>query len=96
MAKRQTQAARPRSKRHTVKLTRPGANSVVVTGDFCDWARDGFPLQHDGGDTWKTSLSLPPGRYEYRFIVDGEWSDDPECHEHAPNPFGSENCVFRV
>jgi len=37
-----------------------------------------------------------PGRYEYRFVVDGQWRDDPACTERVPNGFGSENCVLRV
>jgi len=39
---------------------------------------------------------LTPGRYEYRFLVDGQWRNDPECAECVANPFGSENCVIHV
>ena len=30
------------------------------------------------------------------FVVDGEWQDDPLCHERVPNGFGSENCILHV
>ena len=86
--------AKPQPKHHTFTLDAPGAQSVVVTGSFCDWAREGHPLRRDGNGTWKTVLTLPPGRYEYRLVVDGQWQDDPMCHERVSNPFGTENCVF--
>ncbi len=42
---------------------------------------------------WSVSVALPAGNYQYRFLVDGEWRDDPECGQRAPNPFGSQNMV---
>ena len=39
---------------------------------------------------------MPPGSYEYRFVVDGQWVDDPEVNELIPNPFGSANAVLEV
>ncbi len=73
----------------------PEAQSVVVTGTFCDW-QEGYPLKKDRKGVWKTTLSLVPGRYEYRFLVDGTWCDDPQCTERVPTPFGTENCVLNV
>jgi 1,4-alpha-glucan branching enzyme len=77
-------------------LNAPGAQAVAVTGDFCDWAADGRPLRRGDNGTWTTTLLLPPGRYEYRFLVDGQWADDPGCPDRVPNPFGTENCVLQV
>jgi hypothetical protein len=39
---------------------------------------------------------IEPGRHEYRFIVDGQWTDDPLCSAFVSNPFGSLNCVLRA
>lgn len=90
-------AAPPRARQQTITLEAPGAKSVVVTGSFCDWSPQGCPMRyHRNGGVWATTLSLTPGRYEYRFLVDGEWCDDPTCEERVPNPFGSQNCVFQV
>lgn len=97
MSKHHTAAAHPpRTKHHTVTLKAPGAKTVAVTGSFCNWAPEGNPLRHDGHGVWKATLALQPGRYEYRFVVDGEWRDDRDCTERVPNPFGTENCVFEV
>jgi 1,4-alpha-glucan branching enzyme len=81
-----------------VKLTyhMPDAASVSVAGEFCDWQTDRYRLKRDRNGLWTTKITLPPGRYEYRFVVDGEWHNDPNCVERAVNEFGGENCVLHV
>ena len=49
-----------------------------------------------GEGRWGKELMLEPGTYEYRLVVDGEWTTDPNCGECAPNPFGTANSVLRV
>jgi 1,4-alpha-glucan branching enzyme len=88
--------SKPQTRHHTVTLHAPGAKTVAVTGSFCNWSSEGQPLKHDGHGTWKATLALPPGRYEYRLLVDGRWQDDAECRQRVPNPFGTENCVFEL
>ena len=80
----------------SLSLKAPDAKRVLVTGSFCDWQTAGFPLKLGPGGTWKTSLDLPAGRHEYRFLIDGVWCDDPACTERVPNSFGSQNCVLHV
>jgi hypothetical protein len=41
-------------------------------------------------------VQLSPGEHYYRFLVDGEWRDDPECPMRVPNPFGGENMMREV
>lgn len=84
-----------RQKRVQVTYDAPDAGSVAVTGSFCGWDR-GVPLKKDRSGTWKTTLTLPPGDYEYRFLVDGEWRDDPNCTERTVNRFGTENCILHA
>lgn len=74
----------------------PRAKQVCVTGDFTNWSQEGIPLKMSSDDEWKASLSLSPGRYEYRVIVDGEWRDDPNARQVVPNPFGTQNGVLEV
>jgi len=74
----------------------PEAQRVLVTGTFCDWQTNSCALKKSTRGTWETTLLLPPGRHEYRFFVDGEWRDDPNCIERVPNPFGTENCILHV
>ena len=86
----------PRKSRVSFSLLAPQAKTVLVTGSFCDWQVHSIAMKNDKSGTWKKSLRLPPGRHEYRFLVDGEWHDDPQCPERVPNPFGTENCVLHI
>lgn len=49
-----------------------------------------------GQGRWVKELSLPPGRYEYRLVVDGKWICDPAAAEKVPNPFDGQNAVLTV
>ena len=83
---------------HTSSLTEfafeaPVAGRVSLAGDFNNWVTDALPLQKGPDGFWRVSVPLKPGRYEYRFHVDGVWQDDPFAQQKAANSMGSENCV---
>jgi len=80
----------------TFSYAAPEAQSVLLAGEFTGWQHAAVSLKRDKSGTWKTAVSLAPGRYEYRFVVDGEWRDDPHCIHRQPNGFGSQNCVCIV
>jgi 1,4-alpha-glucan branching enzyme len=71
------------------------AKAVSVAGTFNDWDPKKTPLKKNG-EGWHTTLALPRGHYEYRFIVDGQWMADPNAAEAVPNPFGSSNSVLNI
>jgi len=48
------------------------------------------------GGKWSVELLLKPGHYEYRFVVDGQWQDDPMAGRFVANSFGGLNCVVEV
>lgn len=74
----------------------PQADSVMVAGDFTGWQQAPLALKKDKQGVWKKSITLPPGTYEYRLLVDGEWRDDPQCLTRRSNQFGGMNCVCVV
>lgn len=74
----------------------PHAQAVYVAGTFNDWKPVVSPLKKDKNGKWKATLSLPSGRYEYRYFVDGIWENDQRPVECVPNAFGSWNCVVTV
>ena len=80
----------------TFSLYAPEAGCVSLAGDFNAWSPDDCPLEKSPRGMWERVLALPPGRYEYKFVVDGLWQNDPDCTVYAPNPFGGENCVLIV
>lgn len=86
----------PKNNGVSLKLVAPGAKQVFVAGSFNDWHAAAIPLRYSPGGEWRGELKLPPGRYEYLFVVDGKWMPDPAARETAPNPFGGTNCVISV
>ena len=64
-------------------------------GDFTHWQRNPINLAKQADGVWKTSMALI-GTYHYRFLVDGQWRDDPQCSLRIPNIFGSHNMVREV
>ena len=79
------------------RLNLPGVKSAAVAGSFNGWDLKSTPLMKDGNGGWKTTVLLPPGRYEYRFVIDGaQWFSDPGAKESVPNQFGSTNSVLVV
>ena len=80
----------------TFSLVAPGAKLVQLAGDFTQWEQAPVALKKLKGGLWKAVVSLPPGRHAYRFLVDGQWCDDPECKIRQPNDLGGENCVCVV
>lgn len=72
------------------------ARSVKLAGDFTDWEKFPVDMKPAENGAWATVLSLEPGEYAYRFIVDGEWQDDPQCTRRVTNPFGSQNAVVEI
>ena len=53
------------------------AKEVSLVGNFNQWNSQANPMKKDKKGIWKVTLSLEPGRYEYRFIADGNWENDP-------------------
>ena len=88
-------SATPR-KRVTFAIDAPEANEVYVCGSFNGWELTKTPLKPDGKGGWKAQVMLVPGTYEYRLLVDGEWTNDPQAETFVPNPYGTENCVREV
>jgi 1,4-alpha-glucan branching enzyme len=77
-------------------LTHPTAQEVCIAGSFNDWHPSVTPMIRLEDGRWAKELALPPGRYEYRFVVDGQWVDDPAATELVPNSFGTANAVLVV
>ena len=75
------------------EFSAPEAGEVFVAGEFNNWDARANPLKKDKNGLWKLTLPLTPGRYEYRFLADGKWENDPSCSGCIPNKFGSSNCL---
>jgi 1,4-alpha-glucan branching enzyme len=74
----------------------PEARAVFLAGSFNDWSPAATPMHRQTEVKWVTKLLLPPGRYEYQFVVDGRWTPDLKAADEMPNPFGGFNSVVEV
>ena len=74
-----------------------GAEQVYVCGDFNGWQPTSLRMvgSPDAG-LWEKRLILPPGRHEYKFVVDGQWQHDRDARENVLNEFGTLNSVVEV
>ena len=73
---------------------------VMVAGTFNSWAdgaTEAIPMVDPEGDgVYEAAIELDPGRYEYKFLVDGSWVEDPDNPASAPDGFGGHNSVLKV
>jgi len=83
-----------------VRFSDASASDVRIAGDFNGWIPDKgvqSRIESDGNDrVWTKILVLPPGTYQYRYVVDGEWRADPENTRSIPSPSGRLNSVLVV
>jgi len=95
-SKTKTENIKLKKKRVDFSIHAPEADEVKLAGDFTDWERDLAPMRKLKSGSWKKTVYLPVGAYHYRFVVDGEWINDPDSRLREPNPFGQENDVCVV
>ena len=82
--------------RISFKLEAPEAKQVSLMGDFNNWNPKTHVMKKDKKGVWSKTILIAPGRYEYKFFVDGEWWLDPENDQTGQNTFGSTNNVLIV
>src|SRR3989442_1555861 len=79
----------------TFTIEAPDAEHVLLAGDFNDWTLDGSEMDPIRG-VWTKVIKLPPGRYRYRYVVDGRWQNDPSNAAVEPNPYGEHDSILLV
>ncbi len=79
--------------RFQVATSRP----LSVVGDFNHWCPESNPLVPDDDGTRSTVVTLPPGRFAFRYLADnGAFLDDVDADEHEPNGYGQLHSVVVV
>jgi len=81
---------------HTFKLKGfSDAHTVALSGTFNNWTRDSYTMEYKNNE-WSISLRLAPGKYLYKFIIDGKWIIDPGNKQWEQNQYGTGNSVIWV
>jgi len=79
-----------------LKISAPKAKKVSVAGTFNNWDTKNNLAKKDTRGNWAVKLDLAPGKYEYKFVVDGAWLNDPKCSNVVGNSFGTQNSVLEI
>ena len=86
----------PRDTPTTFSYTDANARSVSIAGEFNQWSATANPMQKDLQGFWTATIPLKPGKYPYKFVVDGTWKADPLSPDGADDGFGGKNSVKTV
>lgn len=70
------------------------ASEIFLSGDFNEWSPNSHPMKNDGNGRWSCTMMIPPGTYEYKFIANEKWIEDPRNDQTCPNVFGTYNSVL--
>ncbi len=91
-------AETPAKKRVVLSVKAEPGSTVYVAGSFNEWDAAEKKLVDKRGDgVFTTTLTLPPGIYEYKFVINGIWTLDPDPdRDWTQNGLGTLNSVLRV
>lgn len=82
---------------YTFTFDSSAAKEVYIVGDFNNWAvHQSFKLNLRENGKWEKMLDLNPGKYRYKFVVDGQWLPDPQNKQTEANPFGGVDSILTV
>lgn len=78
-------------------LRTPAAEDVRIAGEFNDWLPERMQRRETAaGDIWEYVKPLDGGVYRYKFVVNGDWINDPHNEKTLPNPYGGSDSVVHI
>lgn len=69
------------------------AQHVFISGNFNDWSTGGIAMEKTNTG-WVAKIKLKPGKYFYKFIVDGKWIFDPNNNIKESDGYNSFNSTY--
>jgi chromosome partitioning protein len=82
-----------------VVFVQPGGpeQSICIAGDFNQWSPSALPMRYNPNRVlFEAAVRIPPGRYQYRLVVDGQWQSDGYNAQYEVNAYGERNSVVNV
>ncbi|MEN9868255.1 MAG: hypothetical protein RL748_3845 [Pseudomonadota bacterium] len=70
------------------QLHAPAAQSVSLIGEMTDWKLSPMPMERSADGVWHTTLRLRQGQWCYKFMVDGQFIEDPANPLKADDGWG--------
>lgn len=83
-----------KKRKATFSIYSADAKEVYLIGSFNDWSPKKHPMNQNSLGVWKKTVIIPPGIYEYKFLIDGQWTIDPQNGLTCMNCFGTKNSVL--
>jgi chromosome partitioning protein len=77
-------------------IAAPQAKEVYIAGDFNNWEIGKSSRMEQNEGVWRKKLKLSQGKYHYRFVVDGQWQEDPNNEIKETNPFGQMDSLIEI
>lgn len=72
-------------------------SKVAIAGTFNGWSPTTHVMRRNtSSGVHELCLRLPPGKFLYRLVIDGQWTADPHNNACEPNPYGDTNSVLVV
>lgn len=82
---------------HRFEYTATAGAAVFLAGEFNQWNASSLAmLDPDGDGVFELSVELAPGRYQYKFVVDGTWYEDPTATENTDDGHGEKNSIVEI
>jgi Glycogen recognition site of AMP-activated protein kinase len=72
---------------------------IYLAASFNNWNKEDaqYLMKDDDGDgVYSITVKLPPGTYQYKYVIEGKWTQDPYGPDEAPDGFGGRNSKFEV
>ena len=90
--------AEPKKARSVFTFRGDPGSVVYLAGSFNNWDPQGLKMvDKDGNGLYSVSVTLAPGIYEYKFVINGVWTLDPDPdRDWTQNGLGTLNSVLRV
>ena len=72
------------------------AKKVFLAGDFNQWNSQVNRMTKSKDGSFRARMKLLPGEYQYKFVVDGMWFNDPAAQAQVMNEHGTLNSAILV
>ena len=97
-APKKAEPAAPKAERVVLTVQADPGSTVYLAGSFNKWDPQGLKMvDKDGNGLYSVSVTLAPGIYEYKFVINGVWTLDPDPdRDWTQNGLGTLNSVLRV
>ena len=87
----------PEAREILFKVEAPEGSVVQIAGDFNEWVPESLDFTESQGiPLWHKSISLRPGSYEYKYLVDGRWIADPANDSTVEDAYGGVNSLISL